>query len=96
MQSYVNENSEMDELERALTTFLSPSKLVGLLAQVLTQDCRAEKVFYDGVEEIAKDDCEDVLLLGFEWRLLPPVRSARGTLEWGMQYYYLSREKCIS
>jgi len=45
---------------------LSPSKLAGLLAQVLTQDCRAGKVSYNEVEEIAKDDSEDVLLLGFQ------------------------------
>ena len=31
---------------------------------------------------MAKDNSEDVLLLGFEWRLLLPTKSIRGTLEW--------------
>ena len=70
-------------LERALSAFLSPPKFAGLLAQVLPQACKAGKLSYDEVKEIAKDDSEDVLLLGFEWRLLLPARSARGTLEWG-------------
>jgi len=83
MQSYVYENSEVSGLERALTTFLSPRRLAGLSARVLIQACKAGKVSYDEVEEIAKDDSEDVLLLGFELRLLLPIRSARGSLEWG-------------
>jgi len=54
------------------------------LAQALIQAANAGKISYDydEVEEIAKDDSEDVLLLGSEWRLLLPTRSARGTLEW--------------
>ena len=83
MQSYANENSEVNGLERALTAFLSPGKLAGLLAPVLIRACKTGKVSYDEVEEIAKDDSEDVLLLGFELRLLVPTRSAGGTLEWG-------------
>jgi hypothetical protein len=31
---------------------------------------------------MAKDNSEDVLLLGFEWRLLLPTKSIRDTLEW--------------
>jgi len=55
------------------------------LAQALIQAANAGKISYDydEVEEIAKDDSEDVLLLGFEWRLLLPTRSARDTPEWG-------------
>jgi len=53
------------------------------LVQVLAQACTAGKVSYDcdEVEEMAKDDSEEVLLLGSEWRLLLPTRLARGTLE---------------
>jgi hypothetical protein len=53
------------------------------LARVLIQACKTGRVSYDELEEIAKDDSEDVLFLGFELRLLLPTRSARGTLEWG-------------
>ncbi len=83
IKPYVNRNSDMNGFERALSTFLSPHKLAGLLAQVLIQACKAGKVSYDEIEQIAKDDTEDVLFLGFGWKLLLPARSARGTLEWG-------------
>ena len=78
----VNQSSDVNGLERALNAFLSPRKLTGLLAKVLIQACKVEKVFCDEIEQIAKDDTEDVLFLGFGWRLLLPARSARGTLEW--------------
>ena len=83
MQSCVNQNSEVNRLERALSSFLSPPKVASLLAQVLVQACKAGKVSYDEIEEMLRDDPEDALLLGFEWRLLLPTRSARGSLEWG-------------
>jgi hypothetical protein len=82
-QSYVYENSEVNGLERALTTFLGPCKLAGVLARVLIQARKTARVSYEEVEEVAKDDSEDVLLLGFQLRLLVPTRSARGALEWG-------------
>ena len=83
MQSCANQKSEVSGLERALTNFLSPRKLARLLTQVLIQACKAGKVSHDEVEEMLRDDPEDVLLLGFQWRLLVPARSARATLEWG-------------
>jgi hypothetical protein len=39
---------------------LNPRKLAGLLAQALIQAANAEKISYDQVEEIAKDDSEYV------------------------------------
>lgn len=74
---------EVNKLEEALSSFLSSPELNSLLAQVLIKGCKAGNISYDELEEIAKDDSEDVLLLGFELRLLLPTRSARGTLEWG-------------
>ena len=82
MQSCVNQNSEVNRLERVLSTFLSPGKLAGLLAQVLIQACKVGKVSHDEVEETLRDDPEDVLLPSSQWRLLVPTMSARGTLEW--------------
>lgn len=69
-------------LERALGIFLNQEKLNGFLTQVLIKACKTGKVSYDEIEEIASGDSEDVLLLGFEWRLLIPTRSTRDTLEW--------------
>jgi len=74
---------EVNKLEEALSSFLSSPELNSLLAQVLIKGCKAENISYDEVEEIAKDDSEDVLLLGFQWRLLIPIRTTRDTLEWG-------------
>lgn len=77
----IGEN-QAKNLGKALGRFLNQEKLNGFLAQVLIKAFKTGKVSYDEVEEIAKGDSEDVLLLGFEWRLLIPVRSTRDTLEW--------------
>jgi len=82
IKPYVNQNSNLNRLERALSAFLSPRKPAAFLSKILIQACKVEKVSYGGIEQIAKDNTEDVLLQYLEWRLLPPARSARGTLEW--------------
>ncbi len=82
-EMFLGREIEANKLERALSNFLSYPKLNSLLAQVLIKACKAGRISYDEIEEIAKDDSEDVLLTGFGWRLLLPMRSAIGTLEWG-------------
>ena len=74
---------EPNELGRALSNLSDYPELDTLLAQILVNACRTGRISYGEIEEIAKDDCEDVLLLAFEWRSLLPIRSTRGTLEWG-------------
>ena len=82
IKPYVNQTSNVNGLERALSTFLSPRKPAAFLSKVLIQACKVEKVSYGGIEQIAKDNTEDVFFLCFEWRLLLPARSVKGTLEW--------------
>lgn len=72
----------MNKLERALSTFLGSSELTRCLARVLAHACKTGRASYTEVEMIAGDSAEDVLLLGSEWRLLLPVKSIRGTMEW--------------
>lgn len=77
------QDRKVNRLKRALQTFLIQDKLTPLLAQTLAQACKWGELSYDELKEIAEDDSEDLLLLGFQWKLLLPTRSAKGTLEWG-------------
>ena len=62
IKPYVNQNSNLNRLERALSAFLSPRKPAAFLSKVLIQACKVEKVSYGGIEQIAKDNTEDVLI----------------------------------
>ncbi|RLC71091.1 MAG: hypothetical protein DRI26_05820 [Chloroflexi bacterium] len=79
----VKQDRKVNRLKRALQTFLSHDKLIPLLARTLAQACKSGELSYDELEKMAEDDSEDLLLLGFQWKLLLPTRSAKGTLEWG-------------
>lgn len=67
----------MNKLERALSSFLSPSEVTAQLAQVLAQAAKTGRVSYGKAARIAKANPEDVLLLGIKWRLLLPVRTLK-------------------
>jgi hypothetical protein len=84
---------EPNELGRALSNFSNYPELDTPLAQILINTCRTGNISYREVEQIAKDRCEDILLLAFEWRLLLPIQSARGTLEWGDAVLLLKSEE---
>jgi hypothetical protein len=67
----------VDNLERALSSFLGHNETVGHLARVLCRASKTSRIAYDEVERIVKDNPEDVLILGNEWRLLVPVRTLK-------------------
>lgn len=69
----------MNELERALSSFLSAGEVAGQLARVLAHAAETGKVSYSETEKIAKTNPEDALLVGNEWRLLLPVRTFRSS-----------------
>ena len=73
----------LDRLAGALQTFLGQDRLTHLLARILTLADRLGKLPYKKLEEVAGEDSADLLLLSFQWKLLLPMRSSRGTLEWG-------------
>jgi len=67
----------MNRLERALSGLSSQGELTNCLVQVLAHASKRCRVAYYEVERMIKDDTEDVLLLGNEWRLLLPVRTLK-------------------
>jgi len=67
----------MNRLERALSGLSSQGELTNRLAQVLAHASERGRVAYYEIERMVKDDTEDVLLLGEEWRLLLPVRTLK-------------------
>ena len=64
----------MNKLGKALSGLLSHGELTNRLAQVLARASKRGGVSYREMEKMVNSDAEDVLLLGNEWRLLPPVR----------------------
>ncbi len=67
----------MEQLSLAMGVFLGADELKDRLAQVLKRVSESGTISYEKVEEIAGDDTDDVLLVGWEWRLLIPVRTSR-------------------
>jgi hypothetical protein len=72
----------VDKVEEALCTFLGSSELIGCLARVLAYACKTGRTSYSEVEAVAGASAEDVLLVSRQWRLLLPIESIRGTMEW--------------
>ncbi|MFA4836240.1 MAG: hypothetical protein WC749_09255 [Dehalococcoidia bacterium] len=71
----------MSKLDESLGDFLPDRTLAGRLAQALNSASGKGYVSYEEIEREAAGDAEDVLLLGFGWRLLLPVRTKR-CAEW--------------
>jgi hypothetical protein len=68
-------------LKEALSSFLGNTELTGSLAQILTCVSKKGRVTFHEVEETVGDDAEEILLLGYEWRLILPMRTRR-TSSW--------------
>ncbi len=69
----------MDKLETALSSFLGRSENVGSLSRVLSLVSKTRRIHFEGIEKVAGNDSEDVLILGNEWRLLIPVRTLKSS-----------------
>ena len=95
IKPYVNQNSNVNGLERALSTFLSPRKPAAFLSKILIQACKVEKVSYGGIEQIAKDNTEDILLNTSNGGYYLQQGQLEALWNGRMHCYYLSREKCI-
>jgi len=74
-------NKDMDKLNTALKVFLDHEHEVDKLSSVLMVLAEKGTVSYDDVEEISGESTEDVLLIGWKWRLLIPMRTSRSG-EW--------------
>jgi hypothetical protein len=67
----------MNNLEKSLDKLLEHGGLAGELASVLVKASKKGDISYREVDRIVNDKAEDVLLLGYEWRLLLPVRTIK-------------------
>ncbi len=71
----------MDKLNKALKIFLDQEQEVDKLALVMTILSEKGTISYDDVEEISGESTEDILLIGWKWKLLIPMRTSRSG-EW--------------
>lgn len=66
----------MNKLQKALSSFLE-SDDANKLSKVLKVVIKNGNISYEEAEEILHEDTEDILILGYGWRLLLPVRAAK-------------------
>ncbi len=64
------------KIEAALGIFVDPN-MTNCMAKVLAFACKTRNVSYEKVENLVGHYAEDVMLSGWEWRLLIPVRTLR-------------------
>jgi hypothetical protein len=66
----------MDELKDALTSFMKADE-AARIAQLLEAIVRRGKIAYEEARETVGKDIEDVLISGYGWRLILPVRASK-------------------
>jgi len=74
--------NEQKQIERALNSFLQD--YTGCLSRILSAAVEKGRISYAEIEKLIApgEDIEEVLLLGYDWRILLPVRSSK-SMEWG-------------
>ncbi|MBW2096348.1 MAG: hypothetical protein JRI80_15845 [Deltaproteobacteria bacterium] len=74
--------NQQKHIERALSSFLQDYAVS--LARILNAAVEKGRISYGEIEKliVPGEDIEEVLLLGYEWRILVPVRSLK-SMEWG-------------
>ena len=70
----------MAKLQKALSGFLK-SEDANKLARLLGKAAKSGKVSREEATRLVNDEAEDILILGYSWRLLLPTRAAR-TGDW--------------
>ena len=68
-------------LNEALSSFLGNTELTDSLTQILTRASKKGRVTFHEVAETVGENAEEVLLMGYEWRLVLPMRTRR-TSSW--------------
>ncbi len=69
-------------LRTALASFLVDVRLVEALAEVLHRAYEKGRVSYQEVQNMVGANAVDILMAAYEWKLLIPATSARGTQDW--------------
>jgi len=74
--------NKQKQIEKALSSFLR--EYVSSLARILNAAVEKRRISYEEIEKLIapREDIEEVLLLGYDWRILLPVRSSK-SMEWG-------------
>ncbi|RLB15062.1 MAG: hypothetical protein DRN37_07630 [Thermoplasmata archaeon] len=74
--------NEQEHIAKALSSFLQD--YTGSLARILGAAAVTGRISCEEVEKLLTpgEDLEEVLLLGYDWRILLPVRSSK-SMEWG-------------
>jgi hypothetical protein len=71
----------IENLEKALKSFMTPDTSVVDLAQILSCFFRSERVKYQEMAAMSHNSLDEALLTLWEWKLVIPVRSSR-CAEW--------------
>jgi hypothetical protein len=73
--------NEYGKIEKALRCFVD--EYTGSLARIVSHAAEKGRICYERIEKFVApgDDIEEVLLLGYDWRILLPVRTSR-SMEW--------------
>jgi hypothetical protein len=71
----------METLLNALSSFLDADEATDELAEVLSLLSEKGHVSYSDVAQVCPGRTEDVILIGWKWRLMLPIRSSRCS-EW--------------
>jgi hypothetical protein len=82
MSQTADKDRRLAALRTALASFLVDVTLVEALAEVLHRACENGRVSYQEVQNVVGADPVDILMAAYEWKLLVPAASARGTLDW--------------
>jgi hypothetical protein len=83
----------LNKLNESLSSFLGHDETVHPLAKVLSHAHKVSRISYNEIEKIINDNPEDVVLTGYEWRLLIPIKSARETLDWESKILLLNPDE---
>jgi hypothetical protein len=66
----------MDNIEKALTSFLQSGDACKM-SMLLVEAMKTGNISYEVAKAILDEDPEDILMLGYAWRLLLPIRAAK-------------------
>ncbi len=81
MNNSMIKTERTSNLEQALHSFLGQHDAVHELARILLLASPDNRIPYEVIEQIVGNEAEEVILLGYEWRILVPARTST-TVDW--------------
>jgi hypothetical protein len=77
---------DMENLVKALTSFMAEDILISDLARILIYVSRCDRINYQDLASEHRGDVDEALLALWEWKLVIPVRSSRCS-EWDSRIF---------